>query len=163
MRILAVFLLIGALFGVSCQSPARSPDLAGPKDAQALTLPVVPGPPFPVPDGFPLEGISPRDAFYQKKENVWVVSTGTVIRILRDDTKRPRHQRFIVDYGGGRTVLIAHNIDQAPRVPFKRGDAIAFRGKYVWNDDGGVVHWTHRDSRSKKGGGWIIWKGQNFR
>ena len=48
-------------------------------------------------------------------------------------------------------------------MPFKRGDTIAFRGKYVWNEQGGVVHWTHRDKRDRNAGGWIIWNGQNFR
>jgi hypothetical protein len=41
-------------------------------------------------------------------------------------------------------------------VPFKRGDRVAFRGEYVWNAQGGVVHWTHRDP--KGGGGWIHWR-----
>ena len=50
------------------------------------------------------------------------------------------------------TVMIAHNIDRAPRVPFKKGDDVTFRGEYVWNAQGGVVHWTH-DPR-----GWIRWK-----
>jgi uncharacterized protein DUF3465 len=96
-----------------------------------------------------------EQAHAQHRSNVWVDGGGTVTRILRDDTKRPRHQRFVVRVGtgpGAFTVMIAHNIDRAPRVPFKKGDDVTFRGEYVWNDQGGVLHWTH-DPR-----GWIRWK-----
>ena len=101
-------------------------------------------------------------AHRDRESNVWVEGGGVVTRILRDDTKRPRHQRFVVKVGDGPdafTVLVAHNIDLAPRVPFKKGDAIAFRGEYVWNEQGGVVHWTHRDPKGgKNSGGWIRWR-----
>ena len=99
------------------------------------------------------------EAFRDHRSHLWVEGAGTVIRLLRDDTKRPRHQRFIVDLGNGMTVLIAHNIDLAARVPFKKGDVIRFRGEYIWNDQGGLVHETHRDPRgSKDSGGWIRWR-----
>ena len=94
-------------------------------------------------------------AHKEHRANVWVDGGGTVTRILRDDTKRPRHQRFVVRIGSGPasfTVMIAHNIDRAPRVPFKKGDDVTFRGEYVWNAQGGVVHWTHDPK------GWIRWK-----
>ena len=116
-----------------------------------------------IPEGFPLEGLRPKRAFEQKARDTWVVGAGTVERILRDDTKRPRHQRFVLLIDPGLTILIVHNIDLAPRVPLRKGDTVAFRGQYVWNDQGGVVHWTHRDRRDRKAGGWIVWKGQNFR
>lgn len=103
------------------------------------------------------------------RSRVWVEGAGTVARLLRDDTKRPRHQRFVlrVDGAADFTVMIAHNIDLAPRVPLKPGDHITFRGEYVWNEQGGVVHRTHRDPRGgpgagpgaeKGGGGWIRWR-----
>jgi hypothetical protein len=96
-------------------------------------------------------------------DEAWVVGTGTVERILRDDTKPPRHQRFVVRTCYSSTMLFAHNIDVAPRVPVRTGDSLIFRGLWERNDQGGVVHWTHRDKRDKNAGGWIIWKGQNFR
>lgn len=102
-----------------------------------------------------------EQAHAQHRSHVWVDGGGTVTRLLRDDTKRPRHQRFVVKVGSGATaftVMIAHNIDLAPRVPFKKGDPITFRGEYVWNDQGGVVHETHKDPRGRREGGWIRWK-----
>jgi len=91
----------------------------------------------------------------------WVDGGGTITRILRDDKKRPRHQRFVVKIGSGAnafTVLVAHNIDLAPRVPIKKGEEITFHGEYIWNEQGGTVHWTHEDPKHEKEGGWIRYK-----
>jgi len=101
-----------------------------------------------------------ESAFQQHRSNIWIEGAGTVTRLLRDDTKRPRHQRFVVQIENADfTVMIAHNIDLAPRVPFKKGDRVEFRGEYVWNAQGGVVHWTHRDPKGgKDSGGWIRWR-----
>jgi len=41
---------------------------------------------------------------------------GTATRILSDDNDGSRHQRFILRLASGQTVLIAHNIDLAPRI-----------------------------------------------
>lgn len=92
-----------------------------------------------------------------------VQSAGEVIRVLSDDNAGSRHQRFIVRLGNGRTLLIAHNIDLAPQVPSIRvGDTVSFNGEYEWNDQGGVIHWTHRDPRNQHQAGWIEHKGKRY-
>jgi len=106
-----------------------------------------------------------EQAHAQHRSNVWVEGGGTVTRLLRDDTKRPRHQRFVVKIGTGPnafTVMIAHNIDLAPRVPFKKGDEITFRGEYIWNEKGGILHWTHHDPSGRHLPGWIQHNGQIY-
>jgi hypothetical protein len=167
MRFLAVFSLIGALLAAGCEAPARDPGAArapaASPPAQAIAPSATPPGSPAIPAGFPSSGVDPRQAAADRLEDAWVVGTGTVERLLRDDTKAPRHQRFVVRVDPDLTLLFAHNIDIAPRVPLKRGDTIAFRGQYVWNAQGGVVHWTHRDKRDRNSGGWIVWKGQNFR
>ena len=55
-------------------------------------------------------------AFKNRTSNVQVEGQGVVTRILADDLSGSRHQRFIVRLKSGQTVLIAHNIDIAPRV-----------------------------------------------
>ena len=107
-----------------------------------------------------------ESAWEQERSGIWVEDRGTVERTLRDDNEGSRHQRFIVRLASGHTVLIAHNIDLARRVPIARGDAISFRGKYEWNQQGGVVHWTHHDPRSPDridAGGWLDVDGQLIR
>ncbi len=82
--------------------------------------------------------------------------------MLSDDNEGSRHQRFIVKVSGGHTVLVAHNIDVAPRVPIKSNRNIAIYGQYEWNEKGGVVHWTHADSIGTHEGGWIEFQGKVY-
>ncbi len=80
---------------------------------------------------------------------------GKVVRILKDDQDGIRHQRFIIRRADGSTLLIAHNIDLAPRVPVKVDDTIEFCGEYEWNAKGGVIYWTHRCPRNRHFHGWL--------
>ena len=92
-----------------------------------------------------------------------VTGRGTVIGLLRDDTEGDRHQRILLRLPDGHTLLVAHNIDLAPRVaPLQVGDTLEFRGEYVWNDKGGVLHWTHRDPAGRHAAGWLRHAGRTF-
>lgn len=89
---------------------------------------------------------------------------GTVVRVLSDDTSGSRHQRFIVRLRSGQTVLIAHNIDIAPRVDgIAAGDSVRFAGEFEENDKGGVVHWTHHDPSGRHPDGFIVHQGHTYR
>src|SRR5690349_1773989 len=102
-------------------------------------------------------------AFKEKKRNVQVEGEGVVERILADDLAGGKHQRFIVRLGSGQTILISHNIDLAPRVAgLLEGDRIAFYGEYIWNSQGGIVHWTHHDPQGRHVAGWLKYKGQTY-
>ena len=59
------------------------------------------------------------------------------------------------------TLLVAHNIDLAPRIPVAQGDAVTIKGEYVWNNRGGVLHWTHHDPKGRKGG-WVEVAGKRY-
>jgi uncharacterized protein YceK len=86
------------------------------------------------------------DVFANHQSGVVVSDSGVVDRVLSDDTEGARHQRFILRLASGQTLLIAHNIDIAPRVSgLSVGDSVEFSGQYEWNDKGGVIHWTHHD------------------
>jgi len=102
-------------------------------------------------------------AFERRQSDVIVEGEGVVINILSDDTEGSRHQRFILRLASGQTVLIQHNIDVAPRIDdLKVGDAVSFSGEYVWNQQGGLVHWTHHDPAGRHVGGWIKHLGQTY-
>ncbi len=89
--------------------------------------------------------------------------SGTVSRLLSDDNKGSRHQRFIIELSSGKTVLIAHNIDLAPRIhTLKKGGFIKFCGEFENNTKGGVVHWTHHDPQKRHKGGWLEYNGQKY-
>lgn len=103
------------------------------------------------------------EAFQRKQSHVWVEGDGEVVKLLPDDNQGARHQKFLVRINAAQTLLFAHNIDLAPRVAdLKVGDDIAFRGEYVFNPKGGVVHWTHRDPRGQQEGGWIKHQGKSY-
>ena len=103
-------------------------------------------------------------AFAEQRSDIQVGGTGTVVKILKDDTRGSQHQRMIVEVAPNHTVLIAHNIDLAPRVAdLREGDTISFYGEYEYNDKGGVVHWTHHDPGDRHPHGWIKHKGVTYR
>ena len=102
-------------------------------------------------------------AFANKTSGIQVEGEGKVIRLLPDDQKGSRHQRFIVKLASGQTLLISHNIDLAPRINgLEEGDRVRFYGEYEWNEKGGVIHWTHHDPRGKHVTGWVIHNGKTY-
>jgi hypothetical protein len=113
-------------------------------------------------------GVRPVDdpigrAFDAGTSNVQVEGGGVVTRVLADDLDGSRHQRFIVRLASGQTVLIAHNIDLAPRVAgLREGDTVSFYGEYEWNEKGGTVHWTHHDPKGLHVTGWLEHKGRTY-
>lgn len=103
------------------------------------------------------------EAFTSKQSDLQVQGRGVVVRLLPDDLKGSRHQRFILKLGSGQTLLIAHNIDLAPRIDdLKLGDEVEFYGEYEWNPKGGVIHWTHDDPKGNHPHGWLKHHGKVY-
>jgi len=94
--------------------------------------------------------------FRERQSGVVVEGAGMVEKLLPDDLAGSRHQRFILRLASRQTILVSHNIDLAPRIDSLRiGDEVRFRGQYEWNQRGGLIHWTHRDPRGERPGGWL--------
>ncbi len=138
-RLAPLFFFIILLFVFGCNNAAlTSPQNAG--GLQAIT-----------------------QAYAQKESHILVEAEGEIIKVLPDDLEGSRHQRFIIRLPTGQTLLIAHNIDIADRIPgIKEGEKIRFHGIYEWNTKGGVIHWTHHDPAGRFPGGWIVYEGKKY-
>jgi hypothetical protein len=97
-----------------------------------------------------------QQAYAAHRSGLWLEASGHVDRVLNDDNEGARHQKFILQLDDGHTIMVAHNVDLAERVPVRKGAALAVRGRYEWNERGGVIHWTHHDPDGRIQGGWII-------
>jgi hypothetical protein len=96
-----------------------------------------------------------QQAYAAGQSGVWLETSGHISRVLRDDNEGARHQKFILELDDGHTVMVAHNIDLAQRIPARNNLSLLVRGRYEWNDRGGVIHWTHHDPDGRLQGGWI--------
>ena len=114
--------------------------------------------------GVETEGAAKISSAYENRlSNLQVEGSGLVEKVLRDDLEGSRHQRIILRISDSQTVLIAHNIDLAPRIEnIKKGDRLDFFGEYEWNNKGGVIHWTHRDPGGKHVDGWLKHQGKLY-
>jgi hypothetical protein len=104
---------------------------------------------------------SPQGQLGSEASDSEVQGTGVVVRVLADDRDGSPHQRFLLRLASGQTVLIAHNIDLAPRIAgLREGDTVQYKGEFIWNPKGGVIHWTHRDPSGRHPDGWLKHNGQ---
>jgi hypothetical protein len=98
-----------------------------------------------------------------KTSKVTVTVKGTIIKILSDDNEGARHQKFIIKLSNSQTLMISHNVDIAPRVMgITVNKAIIIHGEYIWNEQGGLIHWTHHDPDGTHANGWIIFNNKKY-
>ncbi len=67
-----------------------------------------------------------QQAYQSQQSDLQVQGFGQLVKVLPDDNDGSRHQKFILKLNSGQTLLVAHNIDLAPRIPnLKVGDIIS--------------------------------------
>jgi hypothetical protein len=153
----------------------RAPAAPEPQAAPAAPAPepqAAPAAPAPEPQAAPAapapqatSGGDARiaEAIAAHQSDVQVEGEGVVVKLLPDDNQGSRHQRFLLRLSSGPTLLVAHNIDLAPRLnALRAGDPVQFSAIYEWNPKGGVLHWTHRDPRGRHAPGWLKHDGQTY-
>lgn len=91
-----------------------------------------------------------------------VTATMQVKKLLAYDMKGRAHQKFLLNASNGTTILVAHSIDSAPKVPIQPGDVITIHGEYIWNAKGGLIHWTHHSDTPRHEGGYIDFNGSRY-
>jgi hypothetical protein len=110
------------------------------------------------------------DLYRQQRGDVVVTASGTVVKMLPDDTDTSdgseQHQKFLVELPAAPgadaiTIRICHNL-KFGRLPIAEGDAIRFKGEYEYTELGGTVHWTHRDPRGTHEDGYIELNGTRY-
>ena len=96
-------------------------------------------------------------AYAEKRSSIEVTADGSVTSVLADDSgPSGTHQRFIIRLAGSaQTVLVENNLTIGQRAPVVPGADVRVHGEYVWNDKGGLIHFTHHDPAHSHEGGWI--------
>ncbi|HEY6202381.1 MAG TPA: DUF3465 domain-containing protein [Candidatus Limnocylindria bacterium] len=102
--------------------------------------------------------------YAEKRSTVEVTAQGVVTRVLADDSGPSGvHQRFIIRLAGStQTVLVDNNLTVGQRAPVLQGTDVLVHGEYVWNDQGGLIHFTHHDPAHTHEGGWIELSGVRY-
>ncbi len=154
-KTLLVALLIAAAVAGWTQRRGNTPPPASPAASQTAST--------TAPQASATDQAALAQAMASHAKNVEVEVSATVAKVLPDDNDGLRHQRFLIRLPSGESLLVAHNIDLAERVPgLRKGEPIVLHGEYVWNAKGGVIHWTHRDPRGHHRPGWIKYAGQTY-
>ncbi len=100
----------------------------------------------------------------EQRSTVEVTAEGVVTSVLADDSgPSGTHQRFIIRLAGAtQTVLVDNNVTMGQRAPVAPHDDVIVHGEYVWNDQGGLIHFTHHDPAPSHEGGWIELNGLRY-
>lgn len=168
-KLLISLMTIGALFSIPIVVSLLSDD--PPESPLQVAAPETLPSPVEIPSPPPVEEVAYTDdsakilqnAFNTRRSNLQIRGKAEVYRVLPDDNKGSRHQRFLLRTSTGQSILVAHNIDLAPRIPgIKPGDTVEFYGVYEYNDKGGVIHWTHHDPGGRHEGGWLHHNGYTY-
>jgi len=150
-HIVTYFITILLLLPTSCSLPQSDTTLILPSE-QSSSLDSL------------LTPIASISAYFNNKDSGVIVTVkGNVTRLLGNDTIGDWHQRFIIRLSNAQTLLIAHNIDIAPPVSGVSPNSLVYvHGEYVWNSEGGLVHWTHHDPQLKHESGWIWFNNKRY-
>jgi Protein of unknown function (DUF3465) len=102
--------------------------------------------------------------FHNHQSNVEVTADGTIVRLLADrSSSTGSHEQFIVKLSSGDlTVEVEHNISIGARAPVQQGDHVVVHGEYIWDAQGGLIHFTHHDPQGTHEGGYIQDNGQTY-
>ena len=102
--------------------------------------------------------------YHDHTSNVEVTVEGTVVTVFPDRSgPSGTHEQFIIRLASGDiTVEVEHNISIGRRVPVLEGDHVTVHGEYIWNAEGGLIHFTHRDPQGTHEGGYVQDNGTTY-
>jgi hypothetical protein len=102
--------------------------------------------------------------FQAHASNVEVTADGVVVAIFNDRrSSTGTHEQFVIRLTSqNMTVEVEHNISIGRRVPVAQGDHVVVHGEYIWNAQGGLIHFTHHDPQGTHEGGYIVDHGTTY-
>ena len=161
MKMIIYFMLLVSL--IACKPQAGSSNLTS-NNFDAAHQPSIYDKMDDKPPGyFEMDAGAITEAFSTRRNLPQVSGTGIVLKVLKDDTKGSKHQKFLLEVSPSITILIAHNIDLAPRIDnLRSADKVEFSGEYIFTPKGGTVHWTHKDPRGNHAAGWLKHNGKTY-
>lgn len=99
------------------------------------------------------------NALNTKKELFFVeIKSAEVIKLLRNDNRGARHQRWIIQLPNSEPILAVYNIDLSEKIPLSPGDIIDLAGELKYDDKKKtpLIHWLHDDPQKKRKNGYVI-------
>jgi hypothetical protein len=116
-------------------------------------------------------GPDPNGAVYEawrsQQSHVEVEASGSVARVLGTrEGPSGAHEGFLLHLRGsagrGLTVKVEDNVDITGPIPIEPGDDVELRGEYIYNELGGLIHYTHHDPSGRHPGGYIRVGGKTY-
>jgi hypothetical protein len=100
------------------------------------------------------------EAWRTGRSNVEVTAEGSIASMLGTVTgPSGAHEGFSLHLRGasghGLTVRVEDNVDLTGRVPLSAGEDVEVRGEYVYDANGGIIHYTHRDPSGRHAAGFV--------
>lgn len=111
-----------------------------------------------------LEGTEHIEFLYQQQRGgTRVSSIGRITKLLKDQQSPYVAQMILIRLSSGRKLLIKHNIEKAqPLTHLAVGEMISFSGTYNWNNKGGMITSTYKQSDKPLRSGWLNYQGDTF-
>lgn len=98
----------------------------------------------------------------QQARKVELTVTAPIKKMLREEDYREPHQRFLLMLSNGTTVLVANDLQYGTYAPVQEGNVVRIHGEYIWNERGGVLHWTHKSDEPRHESGYIDFNGMRY-
>jgi hypothetical protein len=106
-------------------------------------------------------------AWRAHESRVEVTAEGSVARVFGvREGPSGMHEGFLLHLRGsaghGLSVKVEDNTDITGPIPLQPGDELELRGEYIYNDLGGLIHYTHHDPSGRHAGGYIQVGGKTY-
>ncbi len=92
------------------------------------------------------------------------IKSAQVVKLLRNDNRGARHQRWLIQLTNSKPILAVYNIDLSDKIPLSPGDIIDLAGELKFDEKKKtpLIHWLHDDPQQKRKNGYVIHNGKKY-